>query len=94
MLAIVRSAGLPEPIFNQHAHGYEIDVLWPEHRVAVEVDGYEFHGGRGSFEFDRRKSADLQAAGLTLVRFTARQLRQEPLFVAARLGQVLAAADG
>ncbi|MDQ3609528.1 MAG: endonuclease domain-containing protein, partial [Actinomycetota bacterium] len=64
--------------------------LWRAQRVVVEVDSWQFHGDRKAFEDDRRRDADLQAAGHRVLRITARQLRREPLYVAARLGALLA----
>ena len=47
---IVRSAGLPEPLVNhvlQLPDGpLEPDYWWPDHRLVVECDGYEFHRDR------------------------------------------------
>ncbi len=58
--------------------------------LVVEVDGYPFHGGRAAFESDRARDATLVAAGYRVVRFTAVQLRDEPLVVIARLAAALA----
>jgi hypothetical protein len=46
LLALIRQAGLPVPLTNRMLNGYEVDAVWPEHRLIVEVDGYEFHRGR------------------------------------------------
>ncbi len=40
---LIRKARLPPARHNAKIHGYEVDVLWPEHRLVVEVDGYAFH---------------------------------------------------
>jgi very-short-patch-repair endonuclease len=68
---------------------YELDVLWRAHALAAEVDGFAYHGGRAAFEQDRKRDADLQAAGLRVMRITWRQLVDEPEAVAARLGAAL-----
>ena len=88
-LRLVREAGLPQPLVNVRRHGYEIDFLWPEHGVAVEVDGFATHGDRGSFERDRRKGADLHAEGIVLTRITWRQMHDEPLRLMVGLAQTL-----
>jgi hypothetical protein len=49
-LEFARRYGLPTPTTNTHLLGYEIDVLYPRERLIVEVDGYEFHSDRYSFE--------------------------------------------
>jgi very-short-patch-repair endonuclease len=88
-LALARSARLPDPEVNTRLHGYEIDFLWRAQRLAVEVDGYTFHSSPTAFERDRRKDADLQAAGFTTTRVTWRQIEDEPYAVIARLAQAL-----
>ena len=74
-LKLLREAGIPEPQTNEafHApdHGHcEPDYHWPEHRVIVELDGFETHGTRAAFRADRAKDAALTAAGYRVLRFT------------------------
>jgi very-short-patch-repair endonuclease len=88
-LALIRSAQLPEPKVNARIHGYEVDFLWREQRLVVEIDGYRYHSTRRAFEHDRRKDATMQAAGLTTMRITWRQLEGEPYAVVARLAPPL-----
>ena len=42
-LSLVRQAQLPQPLVNVRRHGYEIDFLWPQCGLAVEIDGFAFH---------------------------------------------------
>jgi very-short-patch-repair endonuclease len=90
MLALVRAARLPPPEHNVRVGRYELDLLWRDERLVVEVDGYAFHRGRASFERDRARDAQLTAAGLRVMRITWRQLVDEPEAVIARLAQGLA----
>lgn len=87
---ILRGAELPPPRRNVVVGRYELDALWPGHRVVVEVDGWQFHGTRQAFERDRRRDMELQALGYRVVRVTWRQMRDEPLAVVARLAALLA----
>ena len=64
---------------------YRLDFAWPELRVAVEPDGYSAHGARAAFERDRRRWADLTAAGWRLVPVTWRQVAREPAAFLARV---------
>jgi very-short-patch-repair endonuclease len=89
LLDLVRAARLPRPRTNAMVGGYEVDMLWPEQRLIVEVDGYAFHSGRAAFERDRRRDAALQAAGYRVVRFTWRQITLEPHVVVAQLATLL-----
>jgi very-short-patch-repair endonuclease len=91
LLELIRAARLPEPETNIRLHGHEVDFLWRECGLVVEVDGYAFHSGRGSFERDRRRDAQLATAGYTVIRFTWRQITDEPAVVVATLAATLAA---
>ena len=91
MLDLIRDAGLPTPETNVRVAGYEVDVLWRDAKLVVEIDGYEFHSSRRSFELDRRKQSALAAAGLRVARVTWRQLAEEAIGVAVRLATALAA---
>jgi predicted transcriptional regulator of viral defense system len=91
LLELIRAAGLPPPETNVRIAGYEVDFLWRAQRLIVEVDGYAFHSARSSFERDRRKQADLAAAGLRVATVTWQQLIEETIAVVARLATALAA---
>jgi very-short-patch-repair endonuclease len=49
---------------------YVLDCYWPEHRLAVELDGRDGHARELAFESDRRRDAALNAIGIRLLRFT------------------------
>lgn len=89
---VLRAARLPEPETNVRVLRFEVDVLWRRERVVAEFDGFAVHGTRRAFEADRARDADLLAAGYRVVRITWRQLRDEPMVVAARVAAILAAA--
>lgn len=89
-LELIRGANLPQPLTNVRIAGYEVDFHWPEHKLVVEIDGYRFHSTRRAFEHDRRKAQALRRAGLTMLRFSYQQLRQEPLAVVAAIAGALA----
>jgi very-short-patch-repair endonuclease len=89
-LELVRRAGLPPPETNVVLHGYELDFLWRDERIAVEIDGFAFHGDRAAFEADRRRDADLAARGVQVIRITWRQITEEAEATLVRLVQALA----
>jgi len=74
-----------EPVVNGLVNGFEVDFHWPEARLIVETDGHEHHGTRAAFERDRARDQALAAAGWTVLRFTYRQVLEEP----ARVRDVL-----
>jgi very-short-patch-repair endonuclease len=88
--ALVTAHELPRPIVNGRVNGYEVDAHWPQHRLIVEVDGFEHHGTRSAFEHDRARDAELQATGWRVLRITFLMLRRRPAQVAARIRRVLA----
>jgi len=92
MMQLLRQARLPPPRTNLRINGFEADLVWPEHKLIVEVDGYQFHGHRRAFERDRRRDAAHALAGYTVIRITWRQLTQEPMAVAATIAGALAMA--
>ena len=94
LLELIREAGLPFPQTERPLLGYRVDLLWPDLRLVVEVDGYQTHGTRGAFEHDRRRDAELQAEGFVVIRFTARQIEHQPLAVIARLAHAILARTG
>lgn len=91
MLELIRAARLPHPAVNAQLGDWEVDFLWSRHRLVVETDGYAFHSSRRAFERDRRKDQELQAAGYRVVRFTWRQIADEPEALIATLATTLAA---
>ena len=88
-LDAIHDAGLPAPRINTWEEGCEIDAYWEAERFAVEVDGWEAHGGREAFESDRLRQEDLKLAGIDSIRITARRIEQEPQAVARRLKLLL-----
>ena len=96
MRKLARDHGLPRPLSNHSLDapdhpGLEADFYFPGHGLVVETDGWDTHRTRQAFEDDRAKDAALTAAGYTVVRFTYRQLRDEPDTVADRLEAIIGA---
>ena len=74
-LLALRRAGLPLPA-QQHAVRRPdgstafIDLAYPDHLVAIELDGYEHHRSRTAFDHDRARANDLTLLGWRVYRFT------------------------
>jgi very-short-patch-repair endonuclease len=77
--------GLRRPELNVTVNGYEVDALWRDLKVIVELDSWGFHRSRAAFESDRARDAALQLAGYRVFRITWRRLAHEPEAVAALL---------
>jgi predicted transcriptional regulator of viral defense system len=74
-LEFVDEAGLPEPEINDEVEGFEVDAVWREHRVVVELDSRTFHLTARAFELDRERDRILVASGWRPVRVTSKQLK-------------------
>jgi Protein of unknown function (DUF559) len=80
--AFVEAHDLPRPRRNAalavRGRFFEVDCLWPEQRLVVELDGRAVHGTRLAFEADRERDRLLIVEGWRVVRVTWAQLRDEP----------------
>ena len=77
-----------EPLVNMELLGFEVDFRWPEQRLVVEVDGGQ-HALRT--EADKARDRVLDDAGWTVLRFSDREVYEQPSGVRALLD---AMADG
>jgi hypothetical protein len=64
----------PTPLMNSTELGLEIDALFPDYGVAVELDGAGAHRGFVAREDDYARRARLGAAGWAFFAFTYRQV--------------------
>ena len=65
-----------------------VDAAWPGVKLAVELDGAAFHGGRGQRERDLRRDATLAACGWLVLRFSYARLTREPAACQAEIAAV------
>ena len=81
MLQAIVGAGLPEPVRQLRVvvddRVYFLDLAYPQVKLAIEVDGFEYHRGRGVFDRDRSRQNDLVRAGWTVLRFTSQSSDDE-----------------
>lgn len=88
-LAFCREYDLPTPLINVEVAGHIVDALFAPQKLIVELDGWEFHGGRQAFETDRERDADTLAAGYATLRITWERLHGNGDAEARRLRRVL-----
>ena len=71
---IETTTDIPSPTFNAAVSGetatHEVDAFWPKQRLAVQLDGFEFHRTRRDRERDAASDADLELAGERVMRLT------------------------
>jgi very-short-patch-repair endonuclease len=92
-LQILRKARLPVPIgqFEVRRGAMlvgRVDFAYPEQRIAVELDGYEFRPGRTAFDRGKLRDNELQAAGYVLLHFTSTNLKR-PSYVVSSVRRLL-----
>jgi hypothetical protein len=75
-LEFVDESGFPEPEMNALIEGLEVDAVWRDQRVAVELDSRTFHLTAAAFEADRERDRTLMAARWRPVRITAKHLER------------------
>jgi very-short-patch-repair endonuclease len=81
-LDLCRAGDLPEPEMNSHLEVdgqlIEVDALWRDQGLVVELDGRAAHATARAFEADRARDAALTARGMRVVRLTWRRIAHEP----------------
>lgn len=90
--ALLRGAGLTGWVAGLPFGAYRLDVAFPAHRLAIEVDGWAWHVDVARFRNDRRKGNALAAAGWDLLRFTWHDLDGRPAACLAEIRAALARA--
>lgn len=80
---------LPDDV-NVYIGREQVDAVWYTAKLIVEIDAEGNHGTDSQIERDHRKDMVLRAAGYTVLRYTAEQLRTEPGRIAAEIARELA----
>jgi hypothetical protein len=94
-VALIDAHGLPRPRLNAtlalRGRFFEIDCLWEERRLAIELDSRMVHATERAFQSDRQRDRILLAEGWRTGRVTWLQLGDEPEAVVADLRRALGA---
>ncbi len=75
--------GLPEPILqyeiiDRDGRRWRLDFAWPDQRVAVEFDGFEYHSSSRDLRRDRQKRAALIELGWQPMGIVSDDVRNRP----------------
>lgn len=87
---LCRDYGLPKPYVNDRRNDHEVDFQWEGSYLVVEVDGGAYHSDRKTRHRDYRKSLDLNAAGMRVVRCDEQMIFAEAAETAVLLRLLLA----
>jgi very-short-patch-repair endonuclease len=85
LIVVCEGRNLPIPDVNVYVEGWLVDAHWPGTRLIVEIDRAQGHGTQAQIERDRRRDLELRTAGYTVLRYTERQLLQQPAVIAAEI---------
>jgi very-short-patch-repair endonuclease len=55
----------------------KVDLVWAAGRLVVELDGYESHGNRSAFMYDRHRDYELALSGYTVLRLANDEIAQD-----------------
>jgi hypothetical protein len=86
--------GLPIPklqyeIIDGNRERRRVDFAWPEHRVAVEYDGVDWHSEPDAMKRDRRRRAALEAVGWVVISIVFEDVRYRAWEFVARIDEQL-----
>jgi len=86
---------LPRPVLQHEVWAggrfiARVDAAYPTLKLAIEVDGYEFHSSPEAFQHDRTRQNHLVALGWTVLRFTWADIVRDPASVAKLLRDAIA----
>lgn len=87
--AFCKQYGLPEPTLSTPVAGYEADAFFPREKIVIELDSWEFHRDRSTFETDRDRDVDRLVAGVWTVRITWERIKYRSAREAARLHELV-----
>jgi hypothetical protein len=91
---LARDPRIPPPQRNVILeHTYEIDFLWPEHRLALELDGRPYHQAVRDRERDNAQDIWLQKRSLNVIRIRDFRFEHDRNGIRADLHHFLVLAD-
>jgi hypothetical protein len=74
-LRLLARHDLPLPVTNKVVSGRRVDCRWPEHRVTVELDSYQFHNSRYSWEQGYEREGGVRPGGRVSPLHVGRRIR-------------------
>jgi very-short-patch-repair endonuclease len=90
LLRLIRREGLPEPVAQWRVRERgrvvaRLDFAYPDHRVAIEADGYRWHGDIGRWQADLARRNALTRLGWLVLHFTWDDIARHPKQVAGTI---------
>jgi very-short-patch-repair endonuclease len=84
-------AGLPSPelqfeVIDRLGRTWRLDFAWPDQRLAVEYDGFDWHSDPESLRRDRQKRAALQDLDWSVISVVSDDVRRRSWDMVRRIG--------
>ena len=74
-LEVLSDAGVQAPRVNSRIAGEEADLVWPRHKLIIEIDGPQYHQFPDE---DARKQREWEGAGYTVRRIASAAVYDSP----------------
>jgi very-short-patch-repair endonuclease len=86
--------GLPPPVLqyeivDHYGQVWRVDFAWPDQRLAVEYDGFEWHSSPEALRRDRQKRAALTEMGWRVLSIVGDDVRRQPWVMNGRIRREL-----
>jgi very-short-patch-repair endonuclease len=94
---LLTRAGVPfvhHHLVHVDGRRFEIDFALPDEKIAIEVDGWQWHGTPDRFHRDRERDVLLQGDGWATLRFTHQQIHGREAWVTERVEAVRRSRSG
>ncbi|KUH80995.1 MULTISPECIES: DUF559 domain-containing protein [unclassified Mycobacterium] len=87
---VMIDGGLPHPalqheIVDRDGRLWRVDFAWPDRKVAVEFDGFDYHSSRESLRKDRQKRAALEEIDWGVMSIVSDDVRRQPDVMVRRI---------
>jgi very-short-patch-repair endonuclease len=77
-IAVLRKNDLPLPETNIPEDGHWVDCRWPEYRLTVELDSYQFHSTKHAWQQDYQRERKARRRGDTYRRYIWDDVFEDP----------------
>jgi very-short-patch-repair endonuclease len=67
---------------------FRLDLALVRSRIAIELDGYQWHGDRRGFERDRQRDRLLMNEGWIVIRFSGSEVLRDPALCVKQAAQL------
>jgi hypothetical protein len=86
---VCAEGSLPPPLTNHPIGRYEVDAVWLEAKLVIELDGRKFHGDAEALVADSEKTRYLRSLGFRVLRFTWNDVVERPEWVVSQIRKAL-----